>query len=179
MRDMMDDDSSSDMSSSPTSCSSSSSMTPPTSTFANPISIPLKSLPSPPIATLPELPLSSLLNIEESSPPSYYAYPSWPTGSHLSPSASCGGGGDRSNSYVSDQDLQDLEELELWGDIRIPVGMRRDEPPRFDMAWEPTGRLSLAIPSRSTTRPSKSKRRRKSSLKGPKVLSQMTPIQEE
>ena len=179
MHNMMDDDSSSDMSSSPTSSISSSSMTPPTSTFANPISIPLKSLPSPPIATLPDLSLSSLLDMDESSPPSYFAYPSWPTGSHLSPSASGGGGGDRSNSYVSDQDLQDLEELELWGDIRIPVGMRRDEPPRFDMAWEPTTRPSLTTPSRPNIRPSRSRRRRKSSLKGPKVLSQMTPIQEE
>ncbi|KAI4235314.1 MAG: hypothetical protein L6R40_006487 [Gallowayella cf. fulva] len=128
---MFSDDSGSDTSSERSLSPSPPSLTP-SSSFANPIRIPLKSRLSPPSTTSAILPLSPLTPPSSSLSPHTVicAYPSWPAGDYLSAQPSTfspifQGKGSQPSSRISDDDLLGLEELELCGDVRVPQGIRR------------------------------------------------------
>ena len=163
--------------------SSSSSTSPPELTYANPICIPLKSLLSPPSTTTISADYFSLSPATPPSAPSNSpnansacAFPSWPRGPLLSSSAtasSCATRGCAKSSYISDEDLLDLEELELCGDVRIATGAA-------EISWSATRQPPVVVISREVhvgSRP-KRKRRRSSPLKKQKFVGKMSPIVE-
>lgn len=166
------DDNSSEMSISPS--SSTSSIPSPQFAFMNPSGIPPKSLPSQPSTTSsnfslsPSTPLFPNCNVSATC-----AYPSWPNRDFLSPTSSpkssytnphCMG-----SSYVSDEDLLDLAQLDLYGDSRIPT---------VEIPWEATRQPPVVIPSPPMqARPAK-KRRRSSPLKRSRPVKGLSPITE-
>ncbi|KAL8815900.1 MAG: hypothetical protein Q9223_005014 [Gallowayella weberi] len=180
---MFSDDSGSD-----TSSERSLSPSPPSlrcsSSFANPISIPLKSRLSPPSTT------SADLSFSPTTPPStsvsphtvICAYPSWPAGDFLSAQPStfspiCNSRGRQPSSRISDEDLLGLEELDLCGDVRVPIGMSVATP---DIPWEAT-RQPPAVVFSAPKRPSiggKRRRRRSSALNRKRSMKAMSPIAE-
>ena len=163
--------------------SSSSSSSPPELTYANPICIPLKSLLSPPSTTTTSADYFSLSPATPPSAPfnspnanSACAFPSWPSGPLLSSStttSSCATRGCAKSSYISDEDLLDLEELELCGDVRIATGAA-------EISWSATRQPPMVVKSQEVhvgSRP-KRKRRRSSPLKKQKFVGKMSPIVE-
>ncbi len=177
------DDSFSMSPSSTTSSESSSSLSPPGLTYANPISIPLKSLLSPPRTSTTTIDYFSLSPATPPSAPfnspnanSICAFPSWPSGPLLSSSSStstCCATGCEKSSYISDEDLLDLEELELCGDVRVVTGYP-------EISWSVTMQPPLVIKAQCiniVARPKK-KRRRSSPLKKQKFVGKMSPIAE-
>ncbi|KAL8758059.1 MAG: hypothetical protein Q9184_004039 [Pyrenodesmia sp. 2 TL-2023] len=147
---MFSDDSGSDTSSerslspSPPSFSSSSS-------FANPIRIPLKSCLSPPSTSSSDLSLSPITPPSSSVSPQTVicAYPSWPAGDFLSSQPSTfshmtDGRGNAPSLRISDEDLLDLEELDLCGDMRVPKGTLQPAPA---ISWEATKQPPLVVHS--------------------------------
>ncbi|KAL8677873.1 MAG: hypothetical protein Q9186_005738 [Xanthomendoza sp. 1 TL-2023] len=119
---MFSDDSGSD-----TSSERSLSPSPPSltfsSSFVNPIRIPLKSRLSPPSTTSADLSFSPTTPPSSSVSPHTVicAYPSWPAGDFLSAQPStfspiCTKRGNQPSSRISDEDLLGLEELDLCGD---------------------------------------------------------------
>ena len=163
--------------------SSSSSSSPPELTYANPIGIPLKSLLSPPSTTTTSADYFSLSPATPPSAPfnspnanSACAFPSWPSGPLLSSSAttpSYATRGCAKSSYISDEDLLDLEELELCGDVRIATGAA-------EISWSATRQPPMVVKSQEVhvgSRP-KRKRRRSSPLKKQKFVGKMSPIVE-
>lgn len=180
--DMGSDDSSSERSLS-ASPSPSSRRRIPSLAFADAINIPFKSPISQPSTTSssPEFSLSPI------TPPSSYsnpssascAYPDWPQRDILSPNTSsyCGS---PPNSYISDDDLLDLAELELIGGMRIPSDMRTEF-----ISWEQTRQPPLVLHSLPSVpvvtrkaQPTLKRRRRSSPLKRKKVVLGMSPIAE-
>lgn len=165
------------------SSTSSSSLSPPGLTYANPISIPLKSLLSPPrtstttadyFSLSPATPPSAPFNSPNAN--SVCAFPSWPSGPLLSsssiPSTCCATGYTKS-SYISDEDLLDLEELELCGDVRVVTGYP-------EISWSVTRQPPLVVKAQSINigvRPKK-KRRRSNPLKKQRFVGRMSPIVE-
>ena len=165
-----------------TTSSTSSSLSPPGLTYANPICIPLKSLISPPSTTTTTADYFSLSPATPSSVPfnspntnAMCAYPSWPSGPTLSStttSSTCSSGGCAKSSYISDDDLLDLEKLELCGDVRIV----HDYP---EISWSQTRQPPVVVKARDAHTGSKSKRKRRNSpLKKGKFTSGMSPIVE-
>ncbi|CAL8578595.1 hypothetical protein XPA_004363 [Xanthoria parietina] len=184
MRNIMMD---SDDSGSDTSSERSLSPSPPSLTcspsFANPIRIPPKSRLSPPSLT------SSGLSLSPLTPPSSFvspytvicAYPSWPAGDFLSAKASSfnhiSAGKGQASSRISDEDLQDLEELDLCDGMRVPTGMTLATP---DIPWEATQQPPAVVFS-APKRPNiggKKKRRRNSALPRRRSMKAMSPIAE-
>lgn len=170
--------------SSTTSSESSSSPSPHGLTYANPISIPLKSLLSPPrtsttivdyFSLSPATPPSAPFNSPNAN--SVCAFPSWPSGPLLSSSSStstCCATGCAKSSYISDEDLLDLEELELCGDVRVITGYP-------EISWSMTRQPPLVVEAQSiniVARPKK-KRRRSSPLKKQRFVGRMSPIVED
>ncbi|CAD6569704.1 MAG: hypothetical protein ASARMPRED_003112 [Alectoria sarmentosa] len=96
----------------------------PSLAFADAISIPFKSPLSQPSTTSisPDFSLSPITPPSSFSSPAFAscAYPDWPQRDILSPNASpyCGS---TANSYISDDDLLDLAELELAAATRVAV----------------------------------------------------------
>ncbi|KAL8856379.1 MAG: hypothetical protein Q9178_007016 [Gyalolechia marmorata] len=184
---MYSEDSSSD-SGSDTSSERSLSPSPPSltysSSFANPISIPLKSRLSPPSTT------SAGLSLSPKTPPSssvsphtvLCAYPSWPAGDFLSAKASSfghisAGKDNQPSSRISDEDLLDLEELDLYCGMRVPTGMSLVPA---DIPWEATKQPPPVVFS-APKRPSiggKKKTRRSSALHRARSMRAMSPIAE-
>ncbi|KAL8806071.1 MAG: hypothetical protein Q9182_001603 [Xanthomendoza sp. 2 TL-2023] len=180
---MFSDDSGSD-----TSSERSLSPSPPSlrcsSSFANPISIPLKSGLSPPSTT------SADLSFSPATPPStsvsphtvICAYPSWPAGDFLAAQPStfspiCNSRGNQPSSRISDEDLLGLEELDLYGDVRVPTGMSVATP---EIPWEAT-RQPPAVVFSAPKRPSiggKRRRRRSLALNRKRSMKAMSPIAE-
>ena len=175
--DMGSDDSSSDgsLSASP---SPNSRRRFPSLAFADAINIPFKSPISQPSTTSS----SPNLSLSPMTPPSFgspafasCAYPDWPQRDNLSPNDSsyCGS---QANSYISDDDLLDLAELELIGGMRIPPAMRTD------ISWEQTRQPPLVLHSlpgvTKKAQPAPKRRRRSSPLKRKKIVLGMSPIAE-
>ena len=176
------DDMGSDDSSSDGSRSASPSPSPtsrrrfPSLAFADAIDIPFKSPISQPSTTLssPNLSLSPLTPPSSFGSPGFAscAYPDWPQRDILFPNDSsyCGSQG---NSYISDDDLLDLAELELVGGMRVP---------RTEISWEQTRQPPLvlhALPAVARkAQPTPKKRRRSSPLKRKKMVLGMSPIAE-
>ncbi|KAL9072916.1 MAG: hypothetical protein Q9161_003287 [Pseudevernia consocians] len=155
----------------------------PSLAFADAINIPFKSPISQPSTTSS----SSNLSLSPITPPFSFsnssfascAYPDWPQRDILSPNASsyCGS---PANSYISDDDLLDLEELELVGGMRIPSDMRTEF-----ISWEQTRQPPLVLQSMPSVpvlarkaQPTPKRRRRSSPLKRKKVVLGMSPIAE-
>jgi len=168
--------------SSTTSSISSSSLSPPGLTYANPICIPLKSLLSPPRTTTtadyfslsPATPPSAPFNSPNAN--SVCAFPSWPSGPLLSSSSNtstCCATGCAKSSYISDEDLLDLEELELCGDVRVVTGYP-------EISWSVTRQPPVVVTAQSINivSRSKKKRRRSSPLKKERFVGRMSPIVE-
>ncbi|MCJ1463439.1 hypothetical protein MMC07_002046 [Pseudocyphellaria aurata] len=178
----MSDDSSSDMSVSP--LSSTSSVPSPQSAFANPMSIPLKSTLSPPSTTSSTFSLSPATPIfPVCSPSATCAYPSWPNRDFLSSTASnaspYGGGNWSASSYVSDDDLLDLAELELYGDSRVPAGMVAGlNQLTAVISWEATKQPPVRLPSPPLQKVQPKRRRRGSPLKRKRPVAGLSPITE-
>ncbi|KAI4281952.1 MAG: hypothetical protein L6R38_003295 [Xanthoria sp. 2 TBL-2021] len=179
---MYSDDSGSD-----TSSERSLSPSPPSltysSSFANPIRIPLKSRLSPPSTTSSDLSLSPLTPPSSSVSPYTVicAYPSWPAGDFLSAQATSfshmSAGKGQASSRISDEDLLDLEELDLCDGMRVPTGMTLATP---DIPWEATQQPPAVVFS-APKRPSiggKRKRRRSSALHRRRSMKAMSPIAE-
>ncbi|MCJ1342534.1 hypothetical protein MMC31_000720 [Peltigera leucophlebia] len=185
--DHSDSDSGSDLSSSPSSCSTSSAFSP-RHAFANPIHISSKSTLSPPSTT------SSVFSISPAtpifpicSPSAICAYPSWPARDCLSststPANSCGGNKNYcGSSYISDEDLLDLEELELYEGSRVPVGMfpgGLDGVLTNEISWEATRQPPVVLASTLVQQAQGGKRRRRSSpLKQKRPSKKLSPIKE-
>ena len=176
------DDMGSDDSSSDGSRSASPSPSPtsrrhfPSLAFPDAIDIPFKSPISQPSTTLssPNLSLSPLTPPSSFGSPGFAscAYPDWPQRDILFPNDSsyCGSQG---NSYISDDDLLDLAELDLVGGMRVP---------RTEISWEQTRQPPLvlnALPAVARkAQPTPKKRRRSSPLKRKKMVLGMSPIAE-
>ena len=154
------------------------------SSFANPIRIPLKSRLSPPSTTLADQSPSLSPLTPPSSAVSPYtvicAYPSWPAGDFLSAKASSlshisAASDSLPSSRISDEDLLDLEELDLCGNMRVPIGMTSAIP---EIPWEATQQPPVVVIS-APRRPSigvRRKRRRSSALK--RSIKALSPIPE-
>ena len=182
--DMGSDDSSSDCSLSPSpSPSPNSRRRFPSLAFADAITSSLKSPISQPSTTSssPELSSSPVTPPCSFSNPSFAscAYPNWPQRNILSPSASSNCGS-QANSYISDDDLLDLADLELIGDMRIPPNMRTDL-----ISWEQTRQPPVVLHSMPSVlaaarkaQPTLKRRRRSSPLKRKKIVVGMSPIAE-
>ena len=176
--DMGSDDGSSDSSLSP-SPSPNSRRRFPSLAFADAINIPFKSPISPPSTTSS----SPNLSLSPATPPSSFgspafascAYPDWPQRDNLSPADSsyCGS---QANSYISDDDLLDLAELELVDGMRIAPAMHTE------ISWEQTRQPPLVLHSLPAVarkaQPTPKKRRRSSPLKRKKIVMGMSPIAE-
>ena len=180
MRDpiMLSDDSGSD-----TSSERSLSPSPPSyssSSFANPIKIPLKSHISPPSTT------SSDFSPSPATPPSssvspqtvICAYPSWPAGDFLSAQPSTfshitDSRGHQPSSRISDDDLLGLEELDLCDGVRVRQSMTPS------ISWGAT-RQPPAVVRSAPKRPSVGgkKRRRTSAPHRRRSIKAMSPILE-
>ncbi|CAF9926045.1 hypothetical protein IMSHALPRED_006854 [Imshaugia aleurites] len=151
----------------------------PSLAFADAINIPFKSLISPPSTTL----CSCDFSLSPITPPSSFgspafascAYPDWPQRDILAPNVPSYGGS-KANSYISDDDLLDLAELELVGGMRIPTDMRAEF-----ISWEQTRQPPLVLQSLPVVtrrvQPTP-KRRRSSPLKRKKIVLGMSPIAE-
>ncbi|CAF9933191.1 MAG: hypothetical protein ALECFALPRED_005499 [Alectoria fallacina] len=155
----------------------------PSLAFADAISIPFKSQLSQPSTTSfsPDFSLSPITPPSSISSPAFAscAYPDWPQRDILSPNASPYRGS-TANSYISDDDLLDLAELELVGGMRIPSDLRT----QF-ISWEQTRQPPLVLQSLPSlpvvtrkARPTPRRRRRSSPLKRRKVVVGMSPIAE-
>ncbi|KAL8820285.1 MAG: hypothetical protein Q9191_007548 [Dirinaria sp. TL-2023a] len=168
-----------------TSSTSSSSLSPP---FANPISVPLKSLISPPSTTT----ATDCFSLSPATPPpvpynspssnSACAFPSWPSGPLLSSAfttspTSCyfqsANGWKSTSSHISDDDLLDLEELELRGDMRVVTGL-----PEMEISWSMTRQPPVIVREPERKPVKKSRRRRSSPLKKERWVGKMSPIVE-
>lgn len=187
--DHSDSDSGSDLSVSPSSCSTSSSAFSPRHAFANPVQINSKSTLSPPSTTSSPFsisPASPIFPISSSS--AICAYPSWPARDSLSPTStpakSCGGSNQTycGSSYISDDDLLDLEELDLYDGSRVPVGMF---PRGFnglltnEISWEATRQPPVVLTSPLVQKPQDPKKRRRGSpLKQKRQSKKLSPIKE-
>lgn len=146
---MFSDDSGSDTSSERSLSPSPPSLSYP-SRLANPISIPLKSCLSPPSTS------SSNFSLSPVTPPSspsvspqtvICAYPSWPAGDFLSAHPSTfshitDGRGTSPSLRISDEDLLDLGELDLCGDMRVPKGMSMETRA---ISWEATKQPPVVV----------------------------------
>lgn len=104
------------------------------------------------------------------------AYPSWPSGPLLSSSpatSGCSSGGCAKSSFISDEDLLDLEELELCGDVRVVTGVA-------EISWSATRQQPpvVKVRERQTASRPKRKRRRSNPLKKEKFIGKMSPIVE-
>ncbi|KAF6236220.1 hypothetical protein HO173_005850 [Letharia columbiana] len=152
----------------------------PSLAFADAINIPFKSPISQPSTTSssPEFSPSPITPPSSFSSPAFAscAYPDWPQRDILSPktTSNCGS---QANSYISDDDLLDLAELELIGGMRIPSDMRTEFIP-----WEQTRQPPLVLQSlpmvKRKAQPAPKRRRRSSPLKRKKVVLGMSPIAE-
>ena len=185
--DHSDSDSNSDLSISPSSCSTSSAFSP-RHVFANPVHISSKSTLSPPSTT------SSVFSISPAtpifpicSPSAICAYPSWPARDRLSltstPANSCGGNKNYcGSSYVSDEDLLGLEELDLYEGSRVPVGMfpgGLDGALANEISWEATRQPPVVLTSPIVQQAQGTKRRRRNSpLKQKRPSKKLSPIKE-
>ncbi|KAI4126361.1 MAG: hypothetical protein LQ338_003797 [Usnochroma carphineum] len=179
---MLSDDSSSD-----TSSERSLSPSPPlhrySSSFVNPIKIPLKSCLSPPSTTSSQFSLSPLTPPSSSVSPQTVicAYPSWPAGDFLSsqPSTFSHVSDSRSGQpslRISDDDLLGLEELDLCGDMRVPKGMSLETP---TISWGATRQPPVVVrpaPKRPKTGGKKS--RKTSTPLRRRSIKAMSPIPE-
>ena len=192
MRDDMalSDDSSSDTSSerslspSPTSssCSRSSLHFP---VYPNPIRIPLKSPISPPSTTSSDISLSPVTPPSLSPHSVICAFPSWPSGNFLTSKPSAfshiaDSRGNQPSSRISDEDLLGLEELELYGDVRVPTGMMGSDSTTPNISWEETKQPPAVMVAASKRSISllKKKRRRSSPLYRRRSVKSMSPIPE-
>ena len=152
--------------------------------FANPISIPLKSVISPPSTA----PYSGYFSLSPPTPPetisdtsSSFGYPSWPTGPTLSgASPTCmSANPQQKSSYISDEDLLDLEDLELRDNVRIPaVGVNRLG--EGQISWSATRQPPVVLSSFPVAPPTGAgkKRRKSSPLKRKRLVRGMSPIAE-
>ncbi|KAG7006481.1 hypothetical protein G7Y79_00014g036560 [Physcia stellaris] len=168
-------------------------------TFANPIAVPLKSLLSPPTTT-------DYFSISPATPPScpfnspnnhsVCAFPSWPSGDCLSTSITSPTTSSSpynymskpASSHISDEDLIDLEELELRGQMRIPTGfpvmqLRGDGCIPWEATRQPPIVIKLDEGRREKTRSSthskpKNRKRKSTSLKDRRIVVKMSPIAE-
>ena len=164
----------------------------PSRALSGAINVPFKSSVSPPSTTSTPLemsPVSSTSTSSSSSSTSYStppspssgksfastAYPDWPKRNILTPLASfCGS---QASSYISDEDLLDMERLELCGDIRVPAEKVAG------ISWEATKQAPVVLQSIPTYqpkgRPIPKRRRRSSPLNRKKMTTVgMSPIAE-
>lgn len=151
----------------------------PSLAFADAINIPFKSPISQPSTTSssPNLSLSPMTPPSSFGSPAFAscAYPDWPQRANLSlnNSSYCGS---QANSYISDDDLLDLEELELIGGMRVAPAVRAE------ISWEQTRQPPLVLHSLPAVarkaQPTPKKRRRSSPLKRKKIVLGMSPIAE-
>ncbi|KAL8737207.1 MAG: hypothetical protein Q9181_001891 [Wetmoreana brouardii] len=185
MRDsiMWSDDSGSD-----TSSERSLSPSPPSlrysSSFANPMRIPLKSHLSPPSTTSSNYSFSPRTPPPSSISPQTVicAYPSWPAGNFLSAqpstfSHSADSRDGQPSSRISDEDLLSLDELDLYGDERVPTDKSISTP---TISWEATQQPPVVVSS-TPKRPSisaKRKKRRSSAPHRKRSQKTMSPIPE-
>ncbi|KAL9580445.1 MAG: hypothetical protein Q9212_004492 [Teloschistes hypoglaucus] len=182
-KNMFSDDSGSDTCSD-TSSERSLSPSPPSlssSSFANPIRIPLKSCLSPPSTTSSDFPLSPRTPPPSSISPHTVicAYPSWPAGNFLSAQPSTfshlyDSRGSHPSSRISEEDLLDLEELDLCGERRV-----LKEAATSEISWEATRQPPVVVYSTPKRPAVSAKRRRKTSAANRKrSLKAMSPILE-
>ncbi|KAL8898108.1 MAG: hypothetical protein Q9207_006869 [Kuettlingeria erythrocarpa] len=179
---MFSDDSGSDTSSE-RSLSPSPPSSSPSSSFANPIRIPLKSCLSPPSTSSLDLSLSPMTPPSSSVSPQTVicAYPSWPAGDFLSSQPSTfshitDSRGSAPSLRISDEDLLDLEELDLCGDMRVPKGTSLPAPA---ISWEATRQPPVVV--RETPKQSNmggKKRRKTSAAFRRRSMKAMSPIPE-
>ncbi|KAL8782297.1 MAG: hypothetical protein Q9213_005490 [Squamulea squamosa] len=178
---MYSDDSGSD-----TSSDRSLSPSPPSpsysSSFANPIRIPLKSGLSPPSTTSAGHSFSPVTPPSSSVSPHTVicAYPSWPAGDFLSAKASSFSHSSASkcnqpSSRISDEDLLDLEELDLYEGMRVPTTMSLATT---EISWESTKQPPAVVCSSRPSISAKRKRRRSSALHRKRSMKAMSPIAE-
>ena len=154
-----------------------SSLSPPSTTFTgiSPSSSATSSALSPSLSTTSsELSLSSLSTSSSLSSPSFAscAYPDWPKRDILSPISSTSG--NQASSYISDEDLLDLAQLDLCNNRRVPAG-------REEISWELTKQPPLvlhSLPVSQGASASPKRRRRSSPLKRRKMVRGMSPIAE-
>lgn len=109
------------------------------------------------------------------------AYPDWPKRDELSPTANAGlSPGSQASSYITDEDLLDLEQLPLFNDIRIPAqypGYAIDLADFSLQALKPPVILQT-LPAPNIAPPIPKRRRRSSPLKKRKMILGMSPIAE-
>ena len=167
-----------EMSPSPT---SSVSLTPsPRFSGVNPISIPLKSLPSPPRTTSSRFSLSPASPTSSTCKPSAScAFPSWPNRDVLFcpqnafPTSPYNGASGPMSSYISDDDLLNLAELDLVENQRVLP------PATVEIPWEATRQPPVVVQAASIRRgPSTGKRRRSSPRKQSRPVREMSIIVE-
>ncbi|KAL8714361.1 MAG: hypothetical protein Q9220_001694 [cf. Caloplaca sp. 1 TL-2023] len=181
---MFSDDSCSD-----TSSERSLSPSPPTSaypsSYVNPIRIPPKSQLSPPSTTSSDVSLSPVTPPSSSVSPQTIAcaYPSWPAGDFLSAQPSTFSHASDSrfgqpSSRISDEDLLGLEELDLYGDVRVPT--RTSLAPQ-SISWRATKQPPIIVASttKRTSSGTKAKKRRSpSAALRKRSMKAMSPIPE-
>lgn len=180
-------DSSSEISLSPSSCST-SSVPSPHPAFVNPISIPSKSLLSPPSTNSSNYsPSPSTLISPVCCPSAICAFPSWPNRDYLSPplsslapSYSGSKTSGAASSFISDEDLLDLAELELYNGSRVPVGMLPDgwNALNNEISWEATRQPPVVVASPPQKASCAKGRRRSSPLKQKRPAKKLSTIKE-
>ena len=142
----------------------------------------LKSGLSPPSTTSSDYSLSLATSASSLTSTSFAscAYPDWPKSNDLSPASSstCG---NQASSYISDDELLDLAQLDLYNNFRIPEGALPYQRQEEEISWESTKQPPLVLqsmPSPQKTLPVSKRRRRSSPFKRRKMVQGMSPIAE-